>query len=103
MLQIENVADRELTTLRVSGNLTGSDVPQLEQAWEGAKSSPVVRVDLCAVTSIDCRGQELLKRMFSDGAQFSVASHGPRFCCNQSSPPLDNDRSACQTSRLHLS
>jgi ABC-type transporter Mla MlaB component len=85
MLQIENATDRELTTLRVSGDLTGSDVLRLERSWEGARSSAAVRVDLCAVTSIDCRGQELLKRMFSNGAQFSVAPHGPRFCCNQSS------------------
>lgn len=89
MLQIENLIDRELTTLRVTGDLTGSDVLQLEHSWEEARSSAAVRVDLCAVKSIDCRGQELLKRMFSDGAQFSVPLHGPRFSCNQSSLPLE--------------
>jgi ABC-type transporter Mla MlaB component len=89
MLQIESVTNRELATLRVSGDLTGFDVLQLERSWEGAKSSAAVRVDLCAVKSIDCRGQELLKRMFSDGAQFSVAPHGPRFSCSQSSLLLE--------------
>lgn len=89
MLKIEKVTDRELTILRVSGDLAGSDVLQLERSWESARSSAAVRVDLCAVKSIDCRGQDLLKRMFSTGAQFSVAPHGPRFSCNQSSLPLE--------------
>jgi hypothetical protein len=56
---------------KLSGKLSGPWVAELQAAWEGCRSerrSDVV--DLSDVTSIDERGENLLRKMKKDGARF---------------------------------
>jgi len=56
----------------LSGQLTGPWVAELRAAWQRAQSEPhgARIVDLSDVTAIDDRGEELLRAMKEDGAQF---------------------------------
>jgi hypothetical protein len=55
------------------GQLSGPWVAELRSAWESGPNEPGAQksiVDLSEVTSIDERGEELLRCMQEDGAQF---------------------------------
>lgn len=64
------------TTLAVEGKLAGPWVKELESCWRSAASAHQmhpVRVDLSSVTFIDEDGNDLLKKMYREGAEL-VAS-----------------------------
>jgi len=74
--QVSFIGDR--VTLKVSGRLAESYVPELENCWRSARidhPSRKILVDLQHVTFIDDKGRSLLERMHRDGATF--AAHGP--------------------------
>jgi anti-anti-sigma regulatory factor len=73
--QVSSVGDR--VTVKVSGRLAESYVPELESCWRSARTdhpSGKILVDLQHVTFIDDKGRSLLERMHRDGATFSA--HG---------------------------
>ena len=62
--------------LQVCGRVTEGWVAELETCWCNAKAShpnQALSVDLCSVTFIDRSGEELLKRMYREGASFRAA------------------------------
>ncbi len=70
MLRITLRQDGRSATLKLEGKLVGPWVDELERAWR-AMTSPETRkllVDLCAVSSVDGRGKDLLARMHYSGA-----------------------------------
>ena len=65
-------------TVKVSGRLAESYVPELEACWRSARTEHPggkILVDLQHVTFIDDKGRSLLERMHRDGATFTA--HGP--------------------------
>ena len=72
--QVSSVGNR--VTLKVSGRLAESYVPELESCWRSAQSDHPggkILVDLQHVTFIDDKGRSLLERMHRDGATFAAA------------------------------
>ena len=72
--QVSSVGDR--VTVKVSGRLAESYVPELETCWRSAQSdhpSGKILVDLQHVTFIDDKGRSVLERMHRDGATFAAA------------------------------
>ena len=72
MIRINRI--REHSTLRfiVEGTLSGAWVDELEKCWLNAMPAAhneQLRVDLSGVSYIDDNGRQLLKRMFSEGAE----------------------------------
>ena len=62
--------------LQVCGRVTEGWVAELETCWRGARAnhpSGDLAVDLCGVTFIDQSGEDLLKRMYREGASFRAA------------------------------
>ena len=74
--QVSSVGDK--VTVKVSGRLAESYVPELETCWRSARTEHPggkILVDLKHVTFIDDKGRSLLERMHRDGATFTA--HGP--------------------------
>ena len=76
MLKITAVERRHQRILVVEGELAGPWVTELRTAWNDARSAQPGRivVDLKDATVISEQGQNLLREMKSEGAQF--ACHG---------------------------
>jgi hypothetical protein len=71
MLKITHSATAKEQKWTLCGKLSGPWVSELEAAWEQCRiehGSDVI--DLSDVTSIDERGESLLRRMKKDGARF---------------------------------
>ena len=71
MLKITQSETSKEQKWKLCGRLSGPWVAELERAWERCRSerrSDVI--DLSEVTSIDERGESLLRRMKQDGARF---------------------------------
>ena len=63
----------ELLVLRVEGRLAGAYVPELECAWNSARSSDPrqkLALDLKGVTCVDRAGRHLLQLMHNQGVEF---------------------------------
>lgn len=76
MLKITVHLDERSTTLQLEGRLVGPWVGELERSWTSAMSGRADRsllVDLSAVTFVDEQGKDLLKRLHSNGAQFTAS------------------------------
>jgi len=72
VIRITRTRERSVLRLVVEGTLSGAWVDELEKCWKDSTRSDNgerVRVDLSAVSYIDDRGRELLKVMFSGGAE----------------------------------
>jgi anti-anti-sigma regulatory factor len=72
MLRISLEHESELATLKLEGRITGPWVDELEHTWNDIRETglerPVV-VDLSEVSFVDSEGQELLRWMFTQGAE----------------------------------
>lgn len=78
MLKISVFSTASGTILKLAGLLAGSGVGELESCWDilRATSGPrPICVDLCEVTKIKRRGEELLDLMRHDGVVI-VERHG---------------------------
>ena len=76
MLKINMRIETGVMTFELEGKLAGPWVKELELSWRSAAGTQQiypVRVDLSAVTFIDAEGEELLGRMYQEGAKL-VAS-----------------------------
>lgn len=63
-------------TFQLEGRLAGPWVQELAVCWQATldqSASPVVRVDLVAVTFVDGAGRELLTAMHHEGAKLVAA------------------------------
>ncbi len=72
MLRITVLSEREGTTLKLEGKLTGPFVHELEICWQEAASAEGggrVIIDLASVDFIDASGKALLARMHGQGAE----------------------------------
>jgi len=70
MLKITTRTDPTEIILELEGNLAGPWVRELEGCWqETTKSERSVKVLICAVTFIDCKGRDLLVEMHRHGAE----------------------------------
>jgi hypothetical protein len=72
MLKVTVQADAGVFVLELEGKLAGPWVKELEQAWRTARStqqSYPVRVDMSSVTCIEKEGEDLLGRMYREGAK----------------------------------
>jgi hypothetical protein len=73
-------------TLKVCGRLAEGWVEELDKCWRDARinhpSGPIA-VDLRCVTFIDHAGEDLLRRMYGDGATFLAAGLLTREVVNQ--------------------
>jgi anti-anti-sigma regulatory factor len=73
MLRITVEPERELTTIRLEGRLTGPWVRELERVWleeSGKTAGDKITLDLSDLTAIDDAGRYLLTVMQRDGAYF---------------------------------
>jgi hypothetical protein len=72
MLKITRDSDAEKQRWMVCGGLSGPWVAELRSAWAQARTGPNKKyvVDLTDVVSIDESGEDLLREMQADGAQF---------------------------------
>jgi anti-anti-sigma regulatory factor len=73
MLRITIHDNPESLTVQLEGRLAGPWVRELEACWQstcGSQRTPVLRVDLTDVTSIDAAGKEFLAALHTEGAQF---------------------------------
>lgn len=57
------------TVFLLEGKLAGDSVSELEKCWRIAATNTCVSVDLTAVDFIDTRGEQLLAKMFKEGAR----------------------------------
>ena len=76
MLKITVHVDPRSMTLQLEGRLVGPWVGELERSWASVMNGRANRsllVDLSAVTYVDERGKDLLKRLHRDGAQFTAS------------------------------
>jgi len=59
--------------LTLQGRLAGPEVGQLQTCWNEAQATRAGRacvIDVTNLTSVDARGEELLRAMISEGAKF---------------------------------
>lgn len=73
MLRITVEHERDLTTIRLEGRLTGPWVRELERVWleeAGKTAGDKITLDLCHLTAFDDAGRYLLTVMQRDGAHF---------------------------------
>jgi len=72
VIRINRIREQSTLRLIVEGTLSGAWVSELEKCWIELRSAPSderVTADLSGVSYIDDRGRQLLKRMFSEGAE----------------------------------
>ena len=72
MLRITLAQESELSTLRLEGAISGPWVDELELTWSDIRGTGPGRrvvVDLSEVSFVDSEGQELLRWMFTQGAE----------------------------------
>jgi ABC-type transporter Mla MlaB component len=72
VIRINRFRDRSTFRLIVEGSLSGAWVDELEKCWREVRAAingDQVRVDLSGVSYIDDKGRDLLKCMFSEGAE----------------------------------
>ena len=103
MLRI-TVHDKPRTlTFRLEGRLTGPWLRELERCWQSTlarRATPLVRVDLTGVTSIDAAGQAVLAAMHRQGAEFVAADCLTRAIVAEiTQAPLPDRAIASQASR----
>ncbi|HWP59209.1 MAG TPA: hypothetical protein VNL14_15045 [Candidatus Acidoferrales bacterium] len=67
MLKITPVAEEGKTTVELEGKLAGPWVEELERFWSGMAGP--ARMSLKAVTFVDDKGKELLKKMHERGVE----------------------------------
>ena len=68
MLRIQIVESPTETTLSVEGRIVSEWVPVLEHECQQAlRDTPRVQLDLAAVTFIDARGVQVLRRLVTEG------------------------------------
>jgi anti-anti-sigma regulatory factor len=63
-------------TFQLEGSLVGPWLRELEECWQSAlagQGSPVLRVDLTGVTSINAAGKACLAALHRQGAEFVAA------------------------------
>ena len=72
MLKITTQIEKGVMTFGLEGKLAGPWVKELELCWRSAatiqRTNPV-RVDLSSVTFIDADGEDLLSRIYREGAE----------------------------------
>ena len=77
MLKITTLTDKESITFKLEGRLAGPWVQELERCWVstvvGTRKRHPFSMDLSAVTYVDSRGKDLLKKIHQQGAKL-VAS-----------------------------
>lgn len=72
MLRITTIEESQNATLRLEGRLVGAWVGELERCWISTKNANHKRkltIDLSDVEFVDERGEELLERLFLEGAE----------------------------------
>jgi hypothetical protein len=72
MLKVTIQGDAGVIVLELEGKLAGPWVKELEQLWRTAGSTQriyPVQVNLSSVTFIDKEGEDLLRRMYGEGAK----------------------------------
>lgn len=74
MQAVSTTCDGKCTTFRISGDLSGDAVAQLENLWRNAPHQPrqVISVDLRRAQRIDEQGKHLLCEMFGNGIELVV-------------------------------
>jgi len=75
MLRITTIEKGQIATLRLEGRLVGDWVGVPERCWiriKNAKHKRKLKVDLSDVEFVDERGEELLERVFLEGAELDA-------------------------------
>lgn len=85
MLRITLREDGRSATLKLEGRLLGPWVDELERTWRAIPSPDTgnLLVDLCAVSSVDARGKDLLARMHRSGAKLTADTLMTRYIIEQ--------------------
>jgi ABC-type transporter Mla MlaB component len=75
MLRITTIEKSQIATLRLEGRLAGDWVGELERCWISIKNAnhrKKLKLDLSDVEFVDERGEELLERVFLEGAELNA-------------------------------
>ena len=72
MLRITTIDKNRIATFRLEGRLVGDWVGEFERCWINTKNANhkrKLKIDLSDVTFVDEKGEDLLERMFLQGAE----------------------------------
>ena len=71
-IRVSTTAEKGVTTIRIEGQLTSTDVPDVEAAREAA--GPPLQLDLSGLRSLDGDGVRALRSLSEAGAELRGAS-----------------------------
>ena len=101
MLRISMQQDPGTLSLVVEGRLVGPWVDELRKVSreQGARTDAQLTIDLCGVTAMDAKGQELLDELLRGGAILRCSDVMNQYLVEQLARPAGDVREACRPCR----